>query len=352
VKIHLLGGFLGAGKTTLARVLAHRLRARGERVAFVTNDQGHSLVDTALCADNGAPVLEVTGGCFCCRFDDLERALERAEESGASVAIAEAVGSCADLVATVVSPLAERYRTRWDFAPLAIVVDPWRVMELLDDATPADLRYLFEKQLEEADVILVGRSDLSPPNLEARLRALNPTAAVVAVSGRTGQGLDAWLCASPFRPAAPLVIDYARYGAAEASLAWSNALGDDLLDDSVAPRSFGRGDPESQRMVGQRLHDSIAVAALIVKERRPIRDEELAVAQLWTIERREVDLGHYPAGEREPEPSGGRVRGAYRVLRAARPAWWKTRAPRRCGGRRRVLQRVAAMHLPGLHGSQ
>ena len=54
MNVHVLGGFLGAGKTTLARALAGRLRDQGERVAIVTNDQGSLLVDTQLCRDAGA----------------------------------------------------------------------------------------------------------------------------------------------------------------------------------------------------------------------------------------------------------------------------------------------------------
>jgi G3E family GTPase len=65
------GGFLGAGKTTAMTWLADSLRADGKRTAIVMNDQGEGLVDTAFGRATGLPVAEVTGGCFCCRFDDL-----------------------------------------------------------------------------------------------------------------------------------------------------------------------------------------------------------------------------------------------------------------------------------------
>ena len=58
----MIGGFLGAGKTTLALALARRLRERGERVAVITNDQGRSLVDTSRWEDEGARIHEITGG--------------------------------------------------------------------------------------------------------------------------------------------------------------------------------------------------------------------------------------------------------------------------------------------------
>ena len=44
----MLGGFLGAGKTTAVARLAERLSAQGLRVGLITNDQGAELVDTAM----------------------------------------------------------------------------------------------------------------------------------------------------------------------------------------------------------------------------------------------------------------------------------------------------------------
>ena len=134
MKVYLVGGFLGAGKTSAIRALSRALAARGERVAIVTNDQGHALVDTALVQGDAAMVSEIGGGCFCCRYPELEAALFAAEDAGASVAVAEAVGSCTDLVATVLSPLAERHGGRFRLAPLSIVVDPWRVREIANGA--------------------------------------------------------------------------------------------------------------------------------------------------------------------------------------------------------------------------
>ncbi|MBK7399618.1 MAG: methyltransferase domain-containing protein [Myxococcales bacterium] len=223
MRVHVLGGFLGAGKTTLARALAEYLSARGERVAVVTNDQGHALVDTALCRGSAEQVREISGGCFCCRYDELETALFAAADAGATVAIAEAVGSCTDLVATVLAPLADRHSDRFQLAPLAIVVDPWRVTEIAAGRVHEDVAYLFRKQIEEADVVLLSRADRSPPDVRAAIHAIRANAAVVAVSGTEKIGLGEWLAQKPERPASPLMIDYDRYAAAEALLGWCNA---------------------------------------------------------------------------------------------------------------------------------
>ena len=77
VPVILIGGFLGAGKTTLVAQAAQRLVQRGQRVGLITNDQAANLVDTAILEAAGSPVCEVSGGCFCCRFEDLLSAMEK-----------------------------------------------------------------------------------------------------------------------------------------------------------------------------------------------------------------------------------------------------------------------------------
>src|SRR5262245_17627515 len=71
IRFVMVGGFLGAGKTTMLARLARMYAAKGLRVGVVTNDQAHDLVDTNTFRRQGLAVEEVPGACFCCRFDEL-----------------------------------------------------------------------------------------------------------------------------------------------------------------------------------------------------------------------------------------------------------------------------------------
>ncbi len=60
----IIGGFLGAGKTTAIRRIARHLANRGLRVGLITNDESHGLVDTALLRTEEFPVEESIAAMF------------------------------------------------------------------------------------------------------------------------------------------------------------------------------------------------------------------------------------------------------------------------------------------------
>src|SRR5262245_46555594 len=197
----MVGGFLGAGKTTALLRLAEHLSAQGRRVGLITNDQSQGLVDTSIVAAKGYPVEEITGGCFCCRFNSLTDAADRlARDARPDVFLAEPVGSCTDLRATVQYPLRRLYGDDYRVAPLSVLVDPTRAARVLGleqgRSFSPKVVYIYEKQLEEADIIVINKSDLlnEPQQMELAdaLRAKFPQAGVVAASARTGANLNAW----------------------------------------------------------------------------------------------------------------------------------------------------------------
>ena len=239
VKLIFSGGFLGSGKTTALAALAKRLIQRGLRVGFITNDQSDNLVDTIIVrqmlTDLGVPVEEVVKGCFCCKFDELIEHVEKILTYDPDVLMGEPVGSCTDFVAAVANPIKIQYRDAFRFAPFSIMVDPERVRSLiLNEAQtdfPEDVAYLFGKQMEEADTIVLNKVDLLTGKESDRLLAAigerYPGKKLMAVSATEGTGMDEWLAdLISGRPGANTVlsqIDYDRYASAEAVLGWLNA---------------------------------------------------------------------------------------------------------------------------------
>ncbi|MCZ7639933.1 MAG: CobW-like GTP-binding protein [Verrucomicrobia bacterium] len=161
----MIGGFLGAGKTTAVAALAKRLVAQGQRVGLITNDQGRHLVDTAMLRAHGFATEEIPGGCFCCRFNSLVEASRRLTASTRpEVFLAEPVGSCTDLVATVTYPLRRLYGDDFTVAPVSVLVDPVRAERIFGlsqgGAFSSKVRYIYLKQVEEADLVVISKCDL------------------------------------------------------------------------------------------------------------------------------------------------------------------------------------------------
>src|SRR6476469_3810874 len=160
----MIGGFLGAGKTTCVAKLAQHLTTKGLKVGLITNDQGSELVDTAMLRSRGFATEEIPGGCFCCRFNSLVDAAGKLTESTRpDVFIAEPVGSCTDLVATVTYPLRRIYGDQFTVAPLSVLVDPIRAERIFGLAEggkfSSKVLYIYRKQLEEADIIVITKTD-------------------------------------------------------------------------------------------------------------------------------------------------------------------------------------------------
>lgn len=228
-KTHLIvvAGFLGAGKSTLILRAAQRLQAQGLRVGLITNDQGHDLVDTALAHTQQVPVVEVQGGCFCCRFPDLLTAvMTLRDQVTPDVILAEPVGSCTDIAATVLRPLRAYHADVVHIAPLTVLCDPQRS---LAPFVPA-VAYLHHKQLVEAEIIVLSKADtLTPPQLQHQLAQLHqhhPHPQIMPIAQGDDAGVDAWLNLVRRHHAdpRPLDIDYATYADAEAALGWLNAV--------------------------------------------------------------------------------------------------------------------------------
>ena len=174
----LVSGFLGSGKTTLVRHLLADARAQGLRLAIVSNEFGELGIDRALLGGGDETFVELGGGCVCCQLSDqlvvtLERLRERVdpdriviETSGVALPYDVQLNFWREPVA------------RWIGDDVTIVV-----VNAEQLASGRDLAGTFEDQISSADLILLNKIDLvseaALPELEARLRALEPEAPIL-----------------------------------------------------------------------------------------------------------------------------------------------------------------------------
>jgi G3E family GTPase len=232
-KLIIVGGFLGSGKTTLLWEAAQRLSAQGYSVGLITNDQAPDLVDTALLSHSRLGVREVAGSCFCCNFDGLAAAVRSLIKDKADIIIAEPVGSCTDLAATILRPMKHKH-PELELAPLTVLAAPERVREVLSQADSlmhASALYILRLQMEEADCILLNKIDAlgAAERLEMSglLRAAFRESTMSEISARSGEGVDAWLdfiLGSGEAGMHIVDVDYDRYAEGEAVLGWLNAV--------------------------------------------------------------------------------------------------------------------------------
>jgi CobW/HypB/UreG, nucleotide-binding domain len=237
MQIHLLSGFLGSGKTTAIAQACGLLSKSGIPTAIISNDQGDKLVDGAFFDYLGIPARQVTNGCFCCNYNELDRCiLSLTGNNHPAILFAESVGSCTDLVATVLKPLLEQY-PGWR-PTVSVFADANLVPDILEDHTDFDpaVRYIYLKQLEEAQVIVVTKTDQVAD--EAAIRHLvskyYPAQTILYQNSFDSDHILHWLqtleqlSSQSVNPSLgvdydlppSLNIDYELYGAGEAKLAW------------------------------------------------------------------------------------------------------------------------------------
>ena len=235
IRFIMVGGFLGAGKTTTLARLARTYQEHGLGVGIVTNDQATDLVDTQSLRAQGFNVGEVAGACFCCNFNELIKTADAISLARRpDVILAEPVGSCTDLVATVVQPLRQLFGGQFDVAPYGVILKPSHGRKILRDEPAAGFSpkaaYIFKKQLEEADFVIVNRIDeLSPAEVDelaALIAEQQPGVPLLRVSAKTGLGFDTLLemLDQPGEFGRRILdIDYDVYAEGEAELGWLNS---------------------------------------------------------------------------------------------------------------------------------
>lgn len=164
IALTVVGGFLGAGKSSLLnRILARSRR----RAAVLVNDFGPVNIDAALVASRDGDTISLANGCVCCSIgggldDALARVMARDPAPEWIVIEASGVSDPARIAQVgMADPMLE-------LESVLVVVDASRIREQAADPLLADT---VGRQLDAAGVLLLGKADLAGPQETAAARA-------------------------------------------------------------------------------------------------------------------------------------------------------------------------------------
>ena len=184
IPVTVVGGFLGAGKTTLVNGLLARAT---RRYGVLVNDFGAVNVDAGLIAARDGEMIALTNGCVCCGLGaDLGEAVARLAALGPEAIMVEASGVSDPRRVAQLAALEDGVV----LDAVLVLVDAAGFLEGCADPRLADT---LERQVARADLLVINKCDLADgAALEGRLAELAPSARVVrAVMGAVPEGLVA-----------------------------------------------------------------------------------------------------------------------------------------------------------------
>jgi len=230
MKVILVGGFLGSGKTTGIVTACQLMKAENRTFAVITNDQGDQQVDRAYVESLRIESKEVSNGCFCCNYNQLDQHLQQLTRTTAPEFIfAEAVGSCTDMLATVVRPL-KKFNPEIS-TQLCVFLDAELLTAVLENKASfisESVRYIYKKQIEEAEVLIINKTDRITAAQQLVLRDIlaneYPASQLLFQNSLDANSSNTWINLikgddQPSDRRSP-EIDYEIYGKGEAGLAW------------------------------------------------------------------------------------------------------------------------------------
>lgn len=183
MKVIIIGGFLGSGKTTTLLSLGKHMVEKGHRVAIIVNEIGEVGVDGETLSGSGLIAKELTSGCICCTLRiSMEYTLQTLEEEyDPDVLIIEPTGIALPL--QIKEHVALMGLPDLSFAPVVTIVDASRF-----DVELSQVPKFITTQIEEAEVLCVNKIDLvdreTLVSVTGRLMDLNPDALIVEFSAR------------------------------------------------------------------------------------------------------------------------------------------------------------------------
>ncbi len=153
IPVTVIGGYLGAGKTTLVN---HLLRHSGLRLAVLVNEFGELPIDHDLIEAEGDTLVSIAGGCVCCAFgDDLGSALLRVQALSPRPDHILLEASGVSIPSSILAALIFAEGLRND--GIVVLADAAGIRQTAVDRYLADT---IARQLRDADIIVLNKADL------------------------------------------------------------------------------------------------------------------------------------------------------------------------------------------------
>lgn len=187
MKMIVIGGFLGSGKTTVIRHLArHLVNTKGEKVVIIENEAGEIGIDDKLLSVDGFQVKEIFAGCVCCQLTaELTLTVNTLrDEFNPQWIILEASGVAKP---STIQDTLKKYGKGINLMHTLVLVDSGRWYQLYDIISG-----LLESQVASAEWVMLNKIDETGPqqlaNIERQVKKINPKAKVFKAIAN--EGLD------------------------------------------------------------------------------------------------------------------------------------------------------------------
>jgi G3E family GTPase len=183
MKVMIIGGFLGSGKTTTILRISRQLSNAGKKTAIIVNEIGEIGLDGDTLANPGIRTEELTSGCICCTLRiSMQYTLQTLEEEFApDIVIIEPTGIA--FPRQIKEEIEIMGLSELSFAPIVTLIDPGRL-----GTEVKEIPKFIETQIKEAEILCINKIDITSVETvlgaEKKLSEINPEARILKFSAK------------------------------------------------------------------------------------------------------------------------------------------------------------------------
>ncbi|MDK2891807.1 GTP-binding protein [Methanohalophilus sp.] len=184
MKVLVIGGFLGSGKTSTILRVSEFLGKKGVKVAIIVNEIGEVGIDGDVISSYGFDSIELTSGCICCTLKrDLRYTINAIiKDYNPDFLLIEPTGIA--FPAVIRDEIMLMNLGNVDFAPLVTLIDGSRFKDQMKE-----IKQFSERQIIDAEILAINKvdivEDLYVSIIESSLKEMNPKARIVRYSAKS-----------------------------------------------------------------------------------------------------------------------------------------------------------------------